>query len=374
MSKVNYDTAKRIIIAGGGTGGHIFPAVAIANALRRLDASVEILFVGAKGKMEMEKIPEAGYRIEGLNIVGFNRSSILKNISLPFKMVQSFLQVRSILNSFKPHAVLGVGGYSSYPVLRMAQMKGIPTFIHEANSLGGKSNQLLAKRAKIVFVSSDNMQRFFPAQKIMALGNPVRNVFEKKIDRTEALEFFGLQPQQKTVLVTGGSLGAQSINETIEKNLSIFKKEHLQLIWQTGKTYSAKAAQAEEETNSMWTNAFISKMENAYAAADVVVARAGAMTIAELCVAGKAVVFVPYPHAAEDHQTENARALVEKNAARMIADKEVGEKLMPQILELINNDSERREMEINISKLGNTHSDVDIATEILKTLNNSYNH
>ena len=365
MNNLINDSVIKIIIAGGGTGGHIFPAIAIANALKKLHPATEILFVGAKGKMEMERVPDAGYDIKGIDIAGYNRSSLLKNIGLPLKLVQSFFQVRNILKDFKPDAVIGVGGYSSFPVLRVAQLQGIPTFIHEANSLGGKSNMLLAKKAKKVFVASSGMEKYFPKDKIMVLGNPVRSVFIEKIPREEALKFFGMKPDFKTVLVTGGSLGARSINETIESNVDVFKKNKWQLIWQTGKNYSGKAALAEEQNDNMWTNAFISKMENAYLAADIVVARAGAMTVSELCVAGKAVIFVPFPFAAEDHQTQNALALVNRNAAIMIPDAEVKEKLITAISDLMEDEDKRKDLERNISELGNTDADVAIAREIL---------
>jgi UDP-N-acetylglucosamine--N-acetylmuramyl-(pentapeptide) pyrophosphoryl-undecaprenol N-acetylglucosamine transferase len=358
----------KIIIAGGGTGGHIFPALAIANALRAINPKVEILFVGAKGKMEMEKIPGAGYRIIGIDIAGYNRSSLIKNISLPFKLFQSYFQVKDILNSFMPDAVIGVGGYSTFPVVRLAQRRNISTFIHEANSLGGKSNSLLAKRSKIVFVASDGMEKYFPAEKIMKLGNPVREVFTKDISKENALEFFGLKTGLKTVFVMGGSLGAKSINEAIEENIDQFKKNHLQLIWQTGKEFSSKAALIEEEQNNMWSGAFITKMENAYAAADVVVCRAGAMTIAELCVVGKPAIFVPFPFAAEDHQTVNAMALVNKNAALIVPDNQVKTLLMHTILELINDEKKRRELEVNILKMGNKYADKAIAKQILKVI------
>jgi UDP-N-acetylglucosamine--N-acetylmuramyl-(pentapeptide) pyrophosphoryl-undecaprenol N-acetylglucosamine transferase len=363
----------RIIIAGGGTGGHIFPALAIANALKKINPAVEILFVGAKGKMEMEKIPEAGYKIIGLDIAGFNRSSLIRNISLPYKLLQSYFQVRKILKSFKPDAVLGVGGYSSFPVLRLAQTRGIPTFIHEANSLAGKSNMMLGKRATMIFVASEGMEKYFPQEKIELTGNPVRNIFSKEISKEEALNFFGLKPGFKTVFVMGGSLGAKSINEAIEENIDAFKKNNLQLIWQTGKSYSGKAAKAEEERNNMWTNAFISKVEYAYAAADVVIARAGAMTIAELCVVKKAAIFVPYPFAAENHQVVNAQALVNKNAALMVLNEEVKTKLMPVLLEVVKDEQKIETLKNNISKMG--HSDVAerIAGEILKNVFNKEN-
>jgi UDP-N-acetylglucosamine--N-acetylmuramyl-(pentapeptide) pyrophosphoryl-undecaprenol N-acetylglucosamine transferase len=355
----------RIIIAGGGTGGHIFPALAIANALKKINSEIEILFVGAKGKMEMEKVPEAGYKIEGLDIAGFNRSSLIKNIGLPFKLIRSFLQVRKIFKNFYPEAVVGVGGYSSFPVLRSAQSKNIPTFIHESNSLPGKSNILLGKRATGIFVASEGMNRYFPAEKISITGNPVRNVFLQKIDKSMALQFFGLGADKKTVFVMGGSLGARSINETIEENIDVFKKNNLQLIWQTGKNYAARAAKAEEERMNIWTNAFIDKMEYAYAAADVVIARSGAMTVAEICVVGKPAIFVPYPFAAEDHQVANAKSLVDKKAALMVQDAEVKEKLIPALLLLLNDKELIEELQNNVSKLGNTNADEVIAQEIL---------
>ena len=355
----------RIIIAGGGTGGHIFPALAIANALKKINSEIEILFVGAKGKMEMEKVPGAGYKIEGLDIAGFNRSSLIKNIGLPFKLVRSFLQVRKIFKSFHPEAVVGVGGYSSFPVLRSAQSKNIPTFIHETVEVPGKSNILLGKRATRIFVPSEGMNKYFPAEKISITGNPVRNVFLQKIDKSVALQFFGLGADKKTVFVMGGSLGARSINETIEENIDVFKKNNLQLIWQTGKNYADRAAKAEEERMNIWTNAFIDKMEYAYAAADVVIARSGAMTVAEMCVVGKPAIFVPYPFAAEDHQVANAKSLVDKKAALMVQDAEVKEKLIPVLLPLVNNKELIEELQNNVSKLGNTNADEVIAQEIL---------
>ena len=360
----------RIIIAGGGTGGHIFPAIAIANALTAEQREVEILFVGATGKMEMEKVPQAGYKIVGLYIAGYNRSSILKNILLPFKLTKSFTQVRKILNDFKPHGVIGVGGYSSFPVVRLAQTRGIPTFIHESNSFPGKSNIILAARANKIFVASYGMDKFFAKEKILMTGNPVRNIFsQNKITRKEALEFFGLKEEMKTVFVVGGSLGAKSINTVIENNLDFFKENNLQLIWQTGKEYASAAAGAEEERSNIWTNAFINNMEYAYAAADIVVSRAGAMAIAELCVVGKPVIFVPYPHAAEDHQTANANELVTQHAAIMINDSEVNDKLINTIAALANDPVKANELKENIAKLGNTNADELIAHEILKTLN-----
>src|SRR5436190_3030433 len=359
----------RIIIAGGGTGGHIFPAIAIANALKKRDNSIEILFVGAKGKMEMEKVPQAGYKIEGIDIAGFNRSSLIKNIGLPFKLIKSFIQVRGIVNQFKPDAVIGVGGYSSFPVLRFAQAKRIPSFIHESNSFAGKSNMLLGKKATKIFVAIDVMEKFFPANKLMITGNPVRAaIAHNTTNKTEAIKFFSLNEMKKTVLVVGGSLGARSINEAIDMHLEELLKADLQIIWQTGKPYAATAKKRCEEKNGVWVNEFITQMENAYGAADIVVSRSGAMTVAELCVAKKPVIFVPYPFAAEDHQTVNAKRLVEKNAAMMIKDSEVKEKLLQTIIDLANNETKQNEMKVNISKLAVINADERVADEVLKTI------
>ncbi|MEO8960714.1 MAG: undecaprenyldiphospho-muramoylpentapeptide beta-N-acetylglucosaminyltransferase [Ginsengibacter sp.] len=359
----------RIIIAGGGTGGHIFPALAIANALKRINGEIEILFVGAKGKMEMEKVPEAGYKIVGLDIAGFNRSSLIKNVALPFKLVKSFLQVRKIFKSFNPDAVVGVGGYSTYPVLRLAQSRKILTFIHESNSLPGKSNILLGKRATGIFVSSEGMEKYFPSYKVKVTGNPIRNVFLEKIDKSDALKFFGLEANKKTVFVMGGSLGAKSINEVIFENIDVFKKHNLQLIWQTGKSFAAKAASEETERMNIWTNAFIDKMEYAYAAADVVIARSGAMTIAEMCVVAKPAIFVPYPFSAENHQVANAMSLVNRKAGLIVRNEEVKEKLIPELLRVIRDEELMKELGNNISGMANTNADEVIATEILKQIN-----
>lgn len=367
-SVLNKSETLRVIIAGGGTGGHIFPALAIANALKKIRPATEILFVGAKGKMEMEKIPESGYKITGIDIAGYNRSSLLRNIALPYKLLQSFFQVTKILKDFKPQAVIGVGGYSTFPVLRLAQTRNIPTFIHEANSLAGKSNILLAKKAKVVFVASEGMEKYFPAHKIIVTGNPVRDIFSKKISKEEALNFFGLKSGLKTVFVMGGSLGSKSINEAIEENIGTFQKNHLQLIWQTGKNFAGRAARAEEERTNIWTNAFIGKMEYAYRAADVIIARAGAMTIAEICVVKKAAIFVPYPFAAEDHQAANALFLVNKNAALMVRDNEVKKTLVPTLLNLLNDENRIEELENNIATLSNLSADETIAREILKNV------
>lgn len=361
---------KKIIIAGGGTGGHIFPAIAIANAIRRLAPLTEILFVGALGKMEMEKVPQAGYKIEGLDIVGFNRSSLIKNIGLPVKLIKSFWRVRKIVNHFNPDAVIGVGGYSSFPVLRYAQQKGIPTFIHESNSFAGKTNVLLGKKVVKAFVASDGMNKFFPADKILLTGNPVRSeITGSQVTREEGVNFFGLDPAKKTILSVGGSLGAKSINEALDSHIGLLLKNDLQLIWQTGKTYVKKATDHAVDSKSVWVNDFISQMEYAYAAADVVISRAGAMAIAELCVMKKPVLFVPYPYAAEDHQTVNAQRLVGKKAGLMISDSDAKEKLADAAVALAKDASKQEELRTNIAKLAITNADDVIAAEILKVIN-----
>jgi UDP-N-acetylglucosamine--N-acetylmuramyl-(pentapeptide) pyrophosphoryl-undecaprenol N-acetylglucosamine transferase len=359
----------RIIIAGGGTGGHIFPAIAIANALKKKDSSIEILFVGAKGRMEMEKIPQAGYKIEGLDIAGFNRSSLIKNIGLPFKLVKSFLQVKRIFKQFKPDAVIGVGGYSSYPVLRTAQAKGIFTFIHESNSFPGKSNKMLGKKATKIFTGTDGMGKFFPQEKIIVTGNPVRReIVESKMNRSEGIKFFSLDETKKTVLIVGGSLGAKSINEAIDKGLDDLLNTGLQVIWQTGKPYSEKAKERAAGRPGVWVNDFITQMEYAYAAANMVVARSGAMTVAELCVVKKSVLFVPYPFAAEDHQMVNAQRLVSNNAAVMIKDNEAEKRLVSMVIELSRDENRLDELKKNISVLAKTNADTNIAEEILKVI------
>ncbi|HSF45912.1 MAG TPA: undecaprenyldiphospho-muramoylpentapeptide beta-N-acetylglucosaminyltransferase, partial [Chitinophagaceae bacterium] len=343
----------RMIIAGGGTGGHIFPAIAIANAVKKAVPEAEILFVGAKGKMEMEKVPQAGYKIEGLDIAGFNRSSLIKNITLPFKLVKSFFQVRKIIGEFKPDAVVGVGGYSSFPVLRYAQQKGIPSFIHESNSFAGKSNILLGRKATKVFVATDGMEKFFPAGKIMVTGNPVRAVIAASgINREEARRFFGLDPAMRTILSIGGSLGAKSINEAIDQDIQKISANDIQLIWQTGKPYAARGREAASGNQRVWVSDFIKEMEYAYAAADVVISRAGAMAIAELCVVAKPSILVPYPYAAEDHQTANARNLEQKHAGIMIKDEEAKNRLVNEAINLVKDERRRAELSKNIGAMG----------------------
>ena len=359
----------RVVIAGGGTGGHIFPAIAIANALKKINPSVEILFIGANGKMEMEKVPQAGYEIKGLTIAGFNRSSLIKNIGLPFKLIKSFWEVRNIFKVYQPTIVIGVGGYSTFPVLKYAQSQGIPTFIHESNSFAGKSNVLLGKNATKIFVATDGMDQFFPKSKLLITGNPVRSVIaDSSIKKEEAITFFGLKQDKPTVLIVGGSLGAKSINEALVGSLEKIEKAGLQLIWQTGKTNADKYKQAANGNDSIWINEFITRMEMAYAAADIVISRSGAMAVTELCVVGKPSIFIPYPFAAEDHQTANAMALVEKKAALLVKDSEVNDKLVATLITLSTDEALKSELKTNISALAITNADEVIAREVL-TLN-----
>ena len=362
----------KIIIAGGGTGGHIFPAIAIANALKKKDSATEILFVGAKGKMEMEKVPQAGYKIEGLDIAGFNRSSLIKNIGLPIKLIKSYFQAKKIMKNFLPDVVVGVGGYASFPMLQLAQQKKIPTVIQEQNSFAGKTNMLLGKRARKICVAYEGMEKFFPKEKIVITGNPVRAAISKSaITRTEGLNFFDLSENKKTVFVVGGSLGAKSINEAVDKHLDALVNEDLQLIWQTGKPYAAKAKENAAGKAGVWINDFITQMEFAYAAADIVISRAGAIAIAELCVMKKPVLFIPFPFAAEDHQTVNAMSLVNKNAALIVKESEVMDKAIPAIIALAKDETKQNELRNNISQLAITDADDKIADEIIKSLNAS---
>lgn len=365
----NKRASLNFIMAGGGTGGHIFPAVAIANAIKKQQPNANILFIGAKGKMEMEKVPQAGYQIEGLDIAGFNRSSLIKNIGLPFKLLKSFLQVRSIFKKFKPDAVIGVGGYSSFPVLRFAQSQGIKSFIHESNSFAGKSNILLGKKATRIFVAIDGMEKFFPANKIVVSGNPVRaTITNSNISRQQGIDFFGLDPAKKTVLSVGGSLGAKGINEALDKHIDEFEKNNLQLIWQTGRPYALQAQESVAGKKNIWANDFITQMEYAYAAADVIISRSGAMSVSEICVIKKPAVFVPFPFAAEDHQTVNAKKLVDRNAAMMVKDSEASEKLVATIIALAKDETKQNELKQNISKLAVANADEIVAKEILKSV------
>ena len=363
--------SKRIIISGGGTGGHIYPAISIANALKLIDPTVEILFVGAQGRMEMEKVPAAGYKIVGLPMAGIQRSLTLKNFSVPFKLMKSLSEAGRVIKEFKPDVVVGVGGYASGPVLFMANRRGIPTLIQEQNSYAGVTNKILSKRAKCICTAYDGMERFFPAQSIIKTGNPVRqdlvNLDEK---RAEAYTFFGLDPNKKTVLVLGGSLGARTINRTIAAHLGEIKEQDFQVLWQTGKFYISDSKKAVEESGA--TNVkemdFIYKMDLAFAAADVVVSRAGAGTISELCLVAKPCILVPSPNVSEDHQTKNAMALVNVDAAQLVTDADCNEKLINEVVALVNNPEKCALLTKNIAKLGIANSAERIANEVLKLI------
>lgn len=364
----------RIIIAGGGTGGHIFPAIAVAQAIQAIVPDAAILFVGAAGKMEMEKVPQAGYEIKGLTIAGLNRSNMLKNLSLPFKLIKSFFQVRSIFNSFKPNAVFGVGGYSSFPVLKFAQSKGILTFIHESNAFAGKSNIWLGKRATKIFTGTKGMEQFFPKDKIVVTGNPVRkNISVSNYTRESALMQFGLLPERKTVLIVGGSLGANSINDAILKNLSSFSEQQIQLIWQTGKSQATRYANAAKSFSNVYVNSFLDDMSAAYTAADLVVSRAGAMSVAEIALTAKPCVFVPYPFAAEDHQTFNAKNLVDEGAAFMVKDSMVREELGPLVIDAIHQAGVLETMHHKIQAFAVSNADSIIAEQIISSVIHSNN-
>lgn len=362
----------KVIIAGGGTGGHIFPAIAVANAIKKLHAHVEILFVGAKGKMEMEKVPQAGFNIEGIDIAGFNRSQLWKNWSLPYKLILSFIQVKKIFKSFHPDAVFGVGGYSSYPVLRYAQQKGIPNFLHEANSYAGKANIMLGKNATMVLVATGGMEKFFPSDKIIHTGNPVRSEINgNAVNMENAFEYFGLKKGLPTVLIMGGSLGAKSINQAMSAGLSRLIDNGIQVIWQTGKGNLNLLDPALRKNKMACITEFISKMDYAYAAADLVVSRAGAIAIAEICATGKASILVPYPLAAEDHQTANAMTLVKEGAAILIKDADVSAQLTDTILSMVNDKEKINAIGQAASTLFTADADTRIAKEIINSVKES---
>ncbi len=362
----------RIIIAGGGTGGHIFPAVAIAHAVQRLQPYAEILFVGALGKMEMEKVPQEGFKIIGLDIAGFNRSSMLKNLMLPFKLMKSAMQARKVIADFQPDAVVGVGGYASFPVLNAAQGKKIPTLIQEQNSFAGKSNKILGKRAATICVAYGDMERFFPKEKIVVTGNPVRQTISgSTITRTEGQAWLGMNPDKKTILIVGGSLGAKSINESIDGGLEALLHEDVQIIWQTGKPYYEKAVQRVKSfEGKVKVFDFIRQMEYAYAAADVVISRAGALAIAELCIVAKPVIFVPYPFAAEDHQTSNAMALVTHGAAQMVKDVDAKMELVPKLRTLLHDHAAQEIMSNALKTIAIRDADMRIAHKVIEISKN----
>lgn len=358
----------RVIIAGGGTGGHIFPAVAVGHALKRLNPDMQLLFVGAKDKMEMEKVPQEGFEIIGLDIAGFNRSNIFKNITLPFKLIKTRMQSRNIIKQFRPGAIVGVGGYASFPVLHAGQGMNIPTLIQEQNSYAGKSNKILGRRAKAICVAYEGMDKFFPKDKLIMTGNPVRKSISA-MNRTseEGKKFFGLRHDVRTVLVVGGSLGARSINEAVDAGLEEIAGTGIQLIWQTGKPYFETAKKrAAPFGDKVRVYDFIREMDYAYAAADVVISRAGALAIAELCIAGKPVIFVPYPHAAEDHQTSNAMALVERSAAVMVTDSEVKNELVDKLKMVLSDNEMQQIMTRNLSAMAITDADERIAKKVME--------
>lgn len=357
----------KVIISGGGTGGHIFPAIAIANAIKKIDTSAALLFIGAAGRMEMEKVPKAGYQIKGLPIAGLQRSLSVQNLFLPFKVINSLMKAYSLIRSYSPDVVVGVGGYASGPVLFAASLMGIPTLIQEQNSFAGITNKILGKRAKRICVAYEGMEHFFSSEKVVLTGNPVRkDILHLEGKRVEGLQFFGLQPHRKTILVIGGSLGARTINESIHSRLEDLVKADLQIIWQTGKRYyETNLSAAKQSTELIKVKEFIDRMDLAYAAADVVISRAGALSIAELCICKKPSVLVPSPNVAEDHQTKNAVALVAKEAALMVKDSNAMEQLIPVVLELINNEPLQQKLAENIARLAKPNADDDIAKMVI---------
>lgn len=361
----------RVIVSGGGTGGHIFPAVSIANAIKAEYPDAEILFVGAEGRMEMQRVPAAGYKIIGLPIAGFDRKNLLKNVVVLYKIAKSQWKARKIIKEFRPHVVVGVGGYASGPTLKTAGQMGIPTLIQEQNSYAGVTNKLLAKSAKKICVAYDGMERFFPAEKIIKTGNPVRqNLLDAKVTKAEATESFGLDPKKRTVLVIGGSLGARTVNESILQHIEDIRgTKDVQFIWQTGKYYSEEIHMAlakEDPVENMKVTDFISNMDNAYAAADLVISRAGASSISELCLLKKPCILVPSPNVAEDHQTKNALALSTKGAAIFVKDSDARNELIPLALKTVVDDAQLASLSENVGKLAYHDSAKKIADEVVK--------
>lgn len=361
----------KVIISGGGTGGHIYPAIAIAHALKELVPDVELLFVGAKGRMEMEKVPEAGYKIKGLWISGFQRSLSPRNLLFPVKLLYSMYKARKIVQEFQPNVVVGVGGYASGPTLKAAQYHEVPTVIQEQNSYAGVTNKLLAEKASIVCVAYDGLENYFPAEKLVVTGNPVRkDILDISGKKEEAAKFFKLDPNKKTILVIGGSLGARTINESIDEGFDKIIRKNVQLIWQTGKNYYkiAKKADFRHQTNNIRITDFIKRMDLAYAMADIVISRAGALSISELCLVHKPAILVPSPNVAEDHQTKNANALSEKGAAMVVKDSESRTVLVDKAIELLNNEPAKAALVNSIKGLGRPNAARDIALQILKVV------
>ncbi|MFY7827587.1 MAG: undecaprenyldiphospho-muramoylpentapeptide beta-N-acetylglucosaminyltransferase [Flectobacillus sp.] len=357
----------KVIISGGGTGGHIYPAIAIANALKEINPAIEVLFVGAEGKMEMEKVPKAGYPIIGLPIAGINRSNMLANITFPVKLASSLWQARKIVKDFQPDVAVGVGGYASGPLLLAASLANVPILIQEQNSYAGVTNKFLAKKARKICVAYPKMEQFFPASKIQMTGNPVRkDILNVASKRQQALEYFGLQANKPTVLVIGGSQGAKTINESIDGGLTSLVNEGCQVVWQTGKLYIDRAKTAAEVfAGQVYVSDFIYEMDLAYAVADIVVSRAGALSVSELCLAGKPSILVPLPTAAEDHQTKNAMSLVENHAAILVKDIQAREELVKVALGLLQDKTKQNILTENILKLGKPNAAVEIAQQVL---------
>ncbi len=363
----------RVIISGGGTGGHIFPAVSIANAVKDLRPDAKILFVGALGRMEMQRVPAAGYDIKGLPIQGFDRKNLLKNVKVLYKIWKSQRMARQIIKEFRPQVAVGVGGYASGPTLNMAAAQGIPCLLQEQNSYAGVTNKLLAKKAAKICVAYEGMERFFPAEKIMLTGNPVRQqLLESTVTREAAVRSFGLDPEKKTILLVGGSLGARTINESVLQHLDLIKNGDVQFIWQTGKFYSAEIAERLKghEMAQLKVLDFISDMAAAYRAADLVISRAGASSVSEFCLLGKPVILVPSPNVAEDHQTKNALALVHRDAALYVKDAEAKEQLLPLAIATVHDDAKLESLSKNVLKLALPDSARIIAQEVIKLAEN----
>lgn len=358
---------NRVIISGGGTGGHIFPALAIANEIKKRNPQAEILFVGALGKMEMEKVPAAGYKIIGLPIAGLQRKLTLSNFALPFKLVNSILKARKILKEFKPEVVVGVGGYASGPTLRAAIFAGIPTLVQEQNSFPGKTNKMLSGKVQRICSAYDGLEKFFPKEKIVQTGNPVRSeMVDINGKREEAQKHFGLDPDKPTILVIGGSLGARTLNQSVLGGIETVQQHGAQVLWQCGKFYFESMQQTLRETahEGIFLNEFIARMDLAYAAADVIISRAGAISVSELCLVKKPTILVPSPNVAEDHQTKNAMALVERNAAVLVKDSEASGSLIATALELLKDDVRMQELSTEITKLGKPNATALIVNEV----------
>ncbi len=359
----------RVIISGGGTGGHIFPAIAIANAIKKRNPAAEILFVGANGRMEMEKVPQAGYKIKGLNIAGFQRGSIIKNLTLPFKLVGSLISAYNIIRTFKPHVAIGVGGYASAPLLRAASFAGVPTVIQEQNSFAGITNKILSKNAEVICTAYEGMDKAFPKEKIVSTGNPVRDeIVKMNCNQLESKKYFGLDENKKTILIIGGSLGARTLNQSVEAALEKIKGSESQILWQTGKTYFDECAKIAEGVPNLHARMFIDKMDYAYTCADVIISRAGALSISELQLVGKPIILVPSPNVAEDHQTHNALALVNKKAALLIKDDEAKLNLIGAAFDLLKNEPMQKELSANIKLMAIPNAAERIVEEILKVV------